>query len=177
LNRDDIQNGKAREKYSTCGWRTPLLAVVAVLVSCTGETQLQTDLVHDQFPEAQAELRAVVESIVRDATTADIEGLRSIHLESDKFTKFGPRSFDRQNVASTNASETAFWGSVSVTELETRDLKVDVFGEVGVVTSYTHLSFVQEGERKNASGRQTLVFLRTADGWKIVHEHGSSRPQ
>lgn len=30
------------------------------------------------------------------------------------------------------------------------------------------------GEEKTASARQTLVFLRTNDGWKIIHEHGTS---
>lgn len=162
--------------YSTLGRLTPLLSAVVFLVSCAGESHLQRDLVNDPFPEAQAELRSVVGSIVRDVTTANIDGLRSIHLESGKFTKFGPRSFDRQDVASTNASETEFWGSVSVTNFEARDLKIDVFGEVGIVTYYPHVSFVQDGEEKTASGRQTLVFLRTADGWKIVHEHGTTRP-
>ena len=35
------------------------------------------------------------------------------------------------------------------------------------------LDAIQNGESKKARGRQTLVFLNTADGWKIVHEHGT----
>lgn len=32
-----------------------------------------------------------------------------------------------------------------------------------------------ELEFKYASGRQTLVFLKTNVGWKIVHEHGTPK--
>ena len=69
-----------------------------------------------------------MKSIVKDAESANIEGLKAVHLDSDKFTKFGPRSFDRQDV-----------------------------------------------EAKKGSGRQTFVFLKTTNGWKIVHEHGTPR--
>ena len=159
----------------THGWWAPSLLVSLLLVSCTSERPLQQDLINDPFPEAQAELRQVVESIVKDAMTANVEGLQAAHLESEKFTKFGPRSFNRQDVASTNESEAAFFGSISNFNQEVKELKIDVFGDVGIATYYPHVSFVQEGEEKTASGRQTLVFLKTADGWKIVHEHGTPK--
>ena len=159
----------------THGWWSPSLLVFLLLVSCTSERPLQQDLINDPFPEAQAELRQVVESIVKDAMTANIEGLQAAHLDSEKFTKFGPRSFNRQDVASTNESEAAFFSSISNFNQEVKELKIDVFGDVGIATYYPHVSFVQDGEEKTASGRQTLVFLKTANGWKIVHEHGTPK--
>lgn len=156
-------------------WLTSLVSVFLLLVSCTSERRQQQDLINDPFPEAQAELREVVESIANDVMTANIEGLQAIHLDSDKFTKFGPRSFDRQDVASTNQSESTFFSSVSDMNYEIKELKIDVFGEIGVVTYYPHVSFVKDGEEQEASGRQTLVFLKTVNGWKIVHEHGTTR--
>ena len=105
--------------------------------------------------------------------TGNIDGLQAIHLDSYKFSKFGPRSFNRQDVASTNESEAAFFGSISNLTYEIKELKIDVFGDIGIVTYYPHVAFVQEGEEKQASGRQTLVFLKTDRGWKIVHEHGT----
>jgi ketosteroid isomerase-like protein len=78
-------------------------------------------------------------------------------------------------VASTNQSEAAFFGSISDFNQEVKGLKVDVFGDVGIVTYYPHVSFVQDGEAREASGRQTLVVLKTTQGWKIVHEHGTLR--
>jgi len=159
----------------TIRWLAPVLSALLLLASCASGRSLELDLINDPFPEAQAELRQVVESIVKDAMTANIEGLQAAHLDSDKFTKFGPRSFQRQDVASTNASEAAFFGTISDFTQEIRDLKIDVFGDVGIATYYPHVSFVQDGVERTGSGRQTLVFLRTADGWKIVHEHGTPR--
>ena len=114
-------------------------------------------------------------SIKRDIELSNIEGLQAIHLESEKFTKFGPRSFERQDVASTNESEAAFFSSISNAKYEARDLKIDVFGDVGIATYYPEVSFVRDGNDLEVSGRQTLVFLKTDSGWKVVHEHGTVR--
>jgi hypothetical protein len=159
----------------TYGWQILLLPVLFLLVSCTSERPLQQDLIKNPFPEAQAELREVVKCIVKDTMTANIEGLQAAHLVSDKFTKFGPRSFDRQDVASTKESEAAFFSSISNFNQEVKDLKIDVFGDIGIVTYYPHFSFVQDGKEKKGSSRQTLVFLKTKNGWKIVHEHGTPK--
>ncbi len=151
----------------------PILATFLGILACASEQALERDLASDPFPEAQAELRAVIDSIARDAMMGNIEGLQAVHLESEKFTKFGPRSFDRQDVAGTNMSEAAFFGSVSAMEYEAEELKIDVFGELAIATYYPRVSFVQDGEKKTVRGRQTLVFLETPEGWKIVHEHGT----
>ena len=47
------------------------------------------ELAHDPFPTAQSELRAVLDAMIRDVETANVQGLRDVHLDSDKFTKFG----------------------------------------------------------------------------------------
>jgi len=150
-----------------------LIILILALSSCERDTK--RDLINDTFPEAQAEIHEVIKSIVKDAETANIEGLKVAHLVSDKFTKFGPRSFDRQDVTSTNNSEEAFFGSITNFKQEIRDLKIDVFGDIGIATYSPNVSFVQDGEAKSGSGRQTLVFLKTENGWKIIHEHGTAR--
>jgi ketosteroid isomerase-like protein len=155
-------------------WLTAALPAL-LLVSCTGTRHTQQDLINDPFPEAQAELREVIESLANDVMTPNIQRLKDMHLESEKFTKFGPRSFERQDVMSTNESEAAFFGSVSNMNYEVKELKIDVFGDIGIVTYYPHVRFVKDGEETRVTGRQTLVFLRTENGWKIVHEHGTIR--
>jgi hypothetical protein len=149
---------------------------LVLLVSCTNMTDNKEDQINDSILEAKAELRQVIKAIVKDAETANIDGLKNAHLISDKFSKFGPRSFDRQNVKSTNESEAAFFGSISNFKQEVRDLKIDVFEDFAVATYYPHVSFVQDGIEKESSGRQTLVFINTKNGWKIVHEHGTPKP-
>lgn len=151
-----------------------ILAICGFL-ALTGARYSDWDSIRDPFPEEQAEVREVVRLIVKDMESANIEGLKAAHLKSDKFTKFGPRSFERQDLDSTNSSEAAFFGSISNFKQENRELKIDVFGDMAIATYYPHVSFVQNGEEKERSGRQTLVFLKTPEGWKIVHEHGTPR--
>jgi uncharacterized protein (TIGR02246 family) len=152
---------------------TLLLLQMFFLLSCKSESK--PDIIEESFPEAQAEIREAIRSIVSDAETANIEGLKVAHLVSDKFTKFGPRNFNRQDVISTNNSEEAFFGTITNYKQEILDLKIDVFGDIGIATYYPHVSFVQDGVEKSVSGRQTLVFLKTENGWKIVHEHGTPK--
>jgi len=156
-----------------------ILAIFMVIIisSCSEKKSDQPDIVNDLFPEAQSELRGVIESIVKDCETTNLEGLKAIHLASDKFTKFGPRSFERQDVKSTNESEVAHFGSISNFKEEVKDLKIDVFGDVGIATFYPHVAFEKDGVEKSGSARQTLVFLKTSEGWKIIHEHGTMRQQ
>ena len=125
------------------------------------------------FPEAQAELRQVLEDIINDVETANAVGLREGHLRTDKFTKFPGRTYDRMNFQQTIEVETGSITSKQDYKYEARDLKVDVFGDVGIVTYYPHRSYKLDGETVEYSARQTLVFLKTDDGWKIIHEHQS----
>lgn len=156
--------------FSAC---TALLALAA----CTAEIQNEPDVIDDSFPEVQSEIREAIMSIKNDIESGNIEGLQAIHLVSDKFSKFGPRSFDRQDVASANQSEATFFSSISNAHYEVRELKIDVFGDIGIATYYPEVSFVRNGDTVAVSGRQTLVFLRSQSGWKLVHEHGTVRSQ
>jgi steroid delta-isomerase-like uncharacterized protein len=162
--------------------KSVVLTVAAVLLLSSfdgllgAEERQQRGLIDEPSAQAQAEIRQIIDSIVSDAASANIAGLQASHLDSERFTKFGPRRFERQGVAATNESEAAFFGSISEYQQESKDLEIDVFGDVAIATYYPHVSFVQNGELKQGSGRQTLVFLKTSAGWKIVHEHGTRRP-
>ena len=145
------------------------------LASCSSHKADQEELIHDPFLSAQEEIIELINSIVKDAEQANIEGLKSAHLESVKFSKFGPRNFNRQDVSSTNETEAAFFSSISNYKQEVRDLKIDVFDDVAVATYYPHVSYVLNGAEIRGSGRQTFVFLDTEDGWKLVHEHGTPK--
>lgn len=152
-----------------------MISTVFAITGCAHAPSPEQASIDDRSPQAQAEIRAVIDSIAADIMTANISGLQDIHLDSDKFTKFGPRQFERQDVAATNASEAVFFSSISNANYEVEDLKIDVIGDVGIATYYPRVSFERDGEAVRVTGRQTLVFLNTEDGWKIVHEHGTVR--
>ena len=148
---------------------------LAYLVACNSDNGAGTAGERVISPDPHEEIRAVVMSIKSDIESSNIEGLKALHLESEKFTKFGPRSFERQDVAATNESEAAFFSSIKNAKYEARDLQIDVFDDEGIATYYPDVSFVKDGNEVEVSGRQTLVFLKTDVGWKLVHEHGTLR--
>jgi hypothetical protein len=59
------------------------------LIVLTGATYPERDSIGDPFLEEQEEVCEVIRSIVQNAESANIEGLKAAHLKSDKFTKFG----------------------------------------------------------------------------------------
>jgi ketosteroid isomerase-like protein len=123
--------------------------------------------------QEQEELKRILYQIFEDAENKNIEALKASHLVTPKFSKFGPRALHRQDAESTNQSEAAFFSSVDKLEVEITDPKVDVFGNVAIVTFYADSVVTYGTDVKSGSRRGTLAFARTKDGWKIVHEHSS----
>ena len=121
----------------------------------------------------EAQLKELVERIWVDAVEGDLEALRELHLNSPKFSKFGPRISTRQDVKSTNINETEHFSSIQDASFEIEDIKVDIFGDVAVTTFYNNYSFIKNKIPMKGKARVTLVFLNTEKGWKIVHEHSS----
>jgi ketosteroid isomerase-like protein len=60
-------------------------------------------------------------------------------------------------------------------EIESRDFEITVSGDFALCHGYLRLSGTKKGSEGTVSFwmRETLCFKRTADSWKIVHEHTS----
>lgn len=129
------------------------------------------DLTHYTFPKAQEEIREVIRTLTDDALAGNVEGIRASHLKSDKFTKFPGGKYERIGFAECVDAEIANATSAKNLKMEANDVKIDVFGDVAVLTEYFHLSHTVDGEPELVDARVTFVFLKTVDGWKIVHEH------
>ena len=149
--------------------RKNLLVIVCFIIVVIGCEQLE----ESTDTSKEEELRTIIEQIWVDVVSGDLEALRSIHLNSPKFSKFGPRIAERQDVKSTNESETEHVLSISDATFELEDIKIDLFGDMAATTFYNNYSFIKNNIRVQGKGRVTLVFLRTEEGWKIIHEHSS----
>jgi ketosteroid isomerase-like protein len=57
--------------------------------------------------------------------------------------------------------------------MRANDLKIDVFGEVAVVTFLVNSSFKVGTDNLERQARSTLVFVKDQGTWKITHEHFS----
>ena len=152
----------------------PLVAIVMTqLVGCASASK--RDLARYPFPEAQEEIRRVIQSMEDASTSGDVKTLAAHHLKTDKFTRFGNDKFERVGYDECIAIETAAFSTIKDLVWDIQGLKIDVFGDVAVVTVMPKFSFTMNREAATASSRLTLVFLKTLDGWKIVHEHGTPK--
>ena len=152
-----------------------LLVSMSAYVGCvsTPTQKGNVDIVHDPFTEAKEEILATMLKIHHDAETGNVGALRFHHLNSPKFSKFGPRKHERQTFEETSESEASFFSSITDFTIDPKDMKVDVFGDVAVVTYYPHVTFKKDGKKMKGNGRQTAVLVKTTEGWLIAHEHGT----
>ena len=157
--------------------RKNLLTIFSVGLMIMGCNQIDkgtnSTVVPTSDAEMEKELRQAVMKVWQDANNSNIPELKSAHLNSPKFSKFGPRISERQDVERTNKTETEHFLSIRDTNLVIEDLKIDIFDKVGIATFYNNYSFTKNDNRVQGKGRVTLAFLRTKEGWKIIHEHSS----
>ena len=72
----------------------------------------------------------VLKHIINDSETANVAGLHDIHLMIDKFRKFGGEEiYERMDYEQCVEIEVSAIRSATEYKAETRDLKIDVFGD------------------------------------------------
>ena len=149
------------------------LSFIFALTLLISNANAQTDLLNDEFPEAKQEVMETFGAIAQSIKEGDMDGLIAFHAYGPKFTEFKngePRNGGEEN----EAFERNIFGSVTeVVKLDAKDLQIAVYGDVANMTFHSdfHLKF---GEDLVVVNNQiSLLFVKTKDGWKIVHEHHS----
>lgn len=128
------------------------------------------DLIHDEFPESQAEIKEVLDGIFKSIQEKDADKLISYHIYGPKFTEFrdgAPRFGSEGN----EKYERGFVEGFSEFNYELEDLKVDVFGDVALATFHADFRPIIGGDTVQIWQQVTLVFVKTNNTWKITHEH------
>ena len=134
--------------------------------------QTKVDIINDTFPESQAELQTVLDGIFKSIQEKDADKLISYHIYGPKFTEFRD-SQHRFGSAHNEEFERGFVGAISGFDYNLDDLKINVFGEVAVVTFHADFRPTIDGEVQQIWGSTTLVFVKVDEEWKITHEHHS----
>ncbi|MHA2315397.1 MAG: nuclear transport factor 2 family protein [Candidatus Hermodarchaeia archaeon] len=146
--------------------------VLELILSGQGCNQAGRDIINDPFPEAQVEVKEILKEIYETAQAQDLDQLSSYHLYGPKFTEFKsgkPRADAERN----KQSEREFFTRISDFDYDLRDLKVSVFGNVAIATFHGYFQVTMGEEHLSSQLQSTLVFVKTDDSWKIVHEHFS----
>lgn len=153
-----------------------IMAFGVILSSCKEieeKVEVKVDLLNDEFPEAKQEINMTIDSIVQSVRDGDLDRLISFHAYSPKFTEF--KNGEVRNGAKENEDfERGVFGSVTeISKFDMNDTKIAVYGDIANVTTHTdfHLKFGEDSVVVN--DQMTLLFLKTDNGWRIVHEHHS----
>tara|TARA_R110002049_G_scaffold143633_1_gene305809 strand:+ start:791 stop:1300 length:510 start_codon:yes stop_codon:yes gene_type:complete len=134
--------------------------------------EVKIDIVNDDFPEAKAEIKKVLNGIFKCFQDNDADKLISYHVYGPKFTEFrnaGPRFGSEEN----EAYERGFVGAISAFAYKLGYLKIDVFGDVAVVTFEADFRPTMGEQTPQIWANVTLVFIKVSNTWKITHEHFS----
>jgi ketosteroid isomerase-like protein len=131
------------------------------------------DLIKDEFPEEKAEVMQTFSEIAKSIEDGDVDKLISFHAYSPKFTEFKngePRNDAKEN----EAHERKVFGSVTeVVKLDAKDLQIAVYGDVANLTFHSDFQLKFGEDLVVVNNQISLLFVKTNDGWKIVHEHHS----
>ena len=158
---------------------TVLIICALFITGCNNDDDNQTptprilDLINTEFPEAKQEVIETWGAIEQSLRDGDMDKLIDFHGYSPKFTEYKNGEVVNGSEANETYERAAFGAVTEVVKFGTKDFKVAVYGDVANMTfqSDFHLKF---GEDLAVIKEQTsLLFVRTNNGWKIVHEHHS----
>jgi ketosteroid isomerase-like protein len=157
---------------------TVLIVCALFITGCNNDDEEQTlnpsiDLINPEFPEAKQEVMEIWDAIEQNLRDGDMDKLIAFHAYGPKFTEF--KNGEPRNGGEANeAHERSVFGSVTeVVKFDAKDLQIAVYGDVANLTFHSdfHLKFGED--LAVISEQTTLLFVRTNNGWKIVHEHHS----
>ena len=148
---------------------TLIMIIGLLLTSCKSKI----DLVNDEFPEEKQEVIDTFVEIANSIKEGDIDKLIAFHAYSPKFTEFKngePRNGGKEN----ETHERNVFGSVTeVVKFDAKDLQVAVYGDVANLTFHSDFQLKFGDDLVVVNDQITLLFVKTSDGWKMVHEHHS----
>jgi len=149
---------------------TLIMTIGILFTSC----KAKIDLVNDDFPEAKQEVMETFGAIAQSIKDGDIDKLISFHAYSPKFTEFKngePRNGGNDN----ELHERNVFGSVTeVIKFDAKDLQIAVYGDVANLTFHSDFQLKFGENIVNVNDQITLLFVKTKNGWKMVHEHHSA---
>ncbi|WP_179319837.1 YybH family protein [Winogradskyella helgolandensis] len=135
--------------------------------------KVEIDLINDEFPEAEKEIKETWEGIVQSLKDGDMDKLIDFHAYSPKFTEFKngePRNGSKENE---DFERTTFSAVTEVVKFDANDMHIAVYGDVANVTMHTDFQLMFGEKLVVVNDQLSLLFVKTTNGWKIVGEHHS----
>jgi ketosteroid isomerase-like protein len=157
-----VRDEQVRQRVASC---------LLLLFLSTGCTRFRADVLSRDYPAEQAQIQRRLEEIFAAARNRDFDRLDGYHFYGPKFTKFQASSSGRLDAAAGQKGEHEGLGAIQDLQLRAEDLKIDVFGNVGIATFILDCRFDAGGQAHQSRERSTLVFVKDGGSWRIAHEH------
>jgi len=158
-------------KKRISGWLRLVGLGLLVSLGCVGCAGLRTADSHADHPKDRAVIERRLQEIFAAAESKDFERLDSYHAYGPKFTKYSGTSAERLDAVAGRKGEHDGLAAVMGLQMRALELKIDVFGDVGIATFILDYSFDSGSETVYRKDRSTLVFIKERGEWRIVHEH------
>ena len=150
-----------------------MIMLVGLLITSFRNEEVKVDLVKSEFPEAQQEVMETFGAIAQSIKDGDMDKLISFHAYGPKFTEF-KNGEPRNGGVANEAHERSVFGSVTeVVKFDAKDLQIAVYGDVANLTFHSDFQLKFGEDLVVVNDQITLLFVKTTDGWKMVHEHHS----
>ncbi len=113
----------------------------------------------------------------------DLQSIQSMHYNDKRFSKFGDTPpYMRMDYNEACMHEELYFASVSDYNFKIEELRVDIFGDIGIATFLIeHTGMLVDdysftGRTMSMRSRATMVFQKNGSEWLIIHEHFSRIP-
>ena len=127
----------------------------------------------------ESEIREMVSKYARSIDEADTTLASRVWLDSPDVSFIHPlgheRGFDQ---IKENMYRRLMGDTFSERKLTPRDISVHVYGDSAWAEFYWDFTakFKEDGSPLTTHGRETQIYRRTTDGWRLVHVHYSGMP-
>jgi len=127
-----------------------------------------------QQPKEVKEITSRLLEIIDACQKKDFVRLEGYHLYGPKFTKFSTESAGRLEADAARKGERDGLSAVNDLSMRADDLKIDVFGKVGIATFVLSYSFKAGDQTIEKQAKTTMAFVKEGGEWRIAHEHLSA---
>jgi len=152
---------------------TLIMTIGLLFTSC----KAKIDLVNNEFPEAKQEVMQTFVEIAQSIKDGDIEKLIAFHAYSPKFTEFKNGEPRNGGLANETHERNVFGSVTEVIKFDAKDLQIAVYGDVANLTFHSDFQLKFGDDIVQVNDQISLLFVKTKNGWKMVHEHHSALKQ
>src|SRR5207237_8156229 len=159
--------------------RDPILADAARQRSRIGHKPISSDSNASENENSSEEIKSVIAKYAKPVDAADTNMASQVWLDSPEASFIHPLGHEhgfeqiKQNVYKRLMGKT-----FSERKLSVHDVAVQMLGDAAVAEFYWDFSakLRKDGSPVTTRGRETQVYRKMPDGWRLVHVHYSGMP-